>query len=250
MLRWQGVDIGVLQNVKTFGIGLHQAVFDAVMNHFDEMPGADRAGVDITLLDAGVASLAPAGARDIAGTRRQACEDRIETIDHRLVAADHHAIAAVDSPNPAAGADVDIVDSAFLQRLAAAYVVLPERIAAIDDDVAGLHQLRQRIDRRLGDLARRQHHPGGPRPLELIDEILQRAGADRTIGRERRDRLRILVVNDGGVSVLHQPADDIAAHPAQADHAELHWCPLIQRIVDRGIELLQSRFEIALEMHA
>jgi hypothetical protein len=24
------------------------------------------------------------------------------------------------------------------------------------------------------------------------------------------------------VAVLHQPADDIAAHPAEADHAELH----------------------------
>jgi hypothetical protein len=24
------------------------------------------------------------------------------------------------------------------------------------------------------------------------------------------------------MSVLHQPADDIAAHPPQADHAELH----------------------------
>jgi hypothetical protein len=24
------------------------------------------------------------------------------------------------------------------------------------------------------------------------------------------------------VSVLHQPADDVAAHPPQTDHAELH----------------------------
>jgi hypothetical protein len=29
------------------------------------------------------------------------------------------------------------------------------------------------------------------------------------------------------MSVPHQPADDIAAHPPQADHAELHLCILI-----------------------
>src|ERR1700694_3891607 len=119
------------------------------------------------------------------------------------------------------------MDTALLQRFAAAYVVLPKRVAAVDDDVAGLHQLRQRIDRGLGDLARREHDPGGSRPLELADEIFQGAGADRTVGRDGWDGLRVLVKNDRGMSVLHQPADDIAAHPPQANHAELHWHPLL-----------------------
>ena len=56
----------------------------------------------------------------------------------------------------------------------------------------------------------------------LLDEILQRLGAGRAVGGERGDRFGILVVNDRRVSVLHQPADDVAAHPAEADHAELH----------------------------
>jgi len=34
--------------------------------------------------------------------------------------------------------------------------------------------------------------------------------------------VRVLVVDHRRVAVLHQPADDIAAHPPQADHAELH----------------------------
>ena len=83
----------------------------------------------------------PGGARNVADARRQRREDRIEPVDHGLVAADHHAIAALDAPDAAAGADVDVMDAALLQRLAAADVVLPERVAAIDDDVAGLHQL-------------------------------------------------------------------------------------------------------------
>src|SRR6202035_2760868 len=128
VLRGQGVDIGILQDIETFGIGLHQAVFDAVVNHLDEVSGADRAGVDIALLDAGVASLAPAGARDVADPRRQRREDRIEAVDHGLVAADHHAIAAIDAPYAAGRADVDVMDAAFLQGFAAAHVVLPERV--------------------------------------------------------------------------------------------------------------------------
>ena len=167
--------LAFLQNVEALGIGLHQAVFDAVVDHLDEVAGADRAGMDIALLDARIAAVAPGRARNIADARRQRREDRVEPIDDRLVAADHHAIAALDAPDAAAGADVDVVDARCLQRLAAADVVLLEGVAAVDDDVAGLHQLGQRVDRRLGDLAGRQHHPDGARRLELADEILQRS---------------------------------------------------------------------------
>src|SRR5579863_6944151 len=153
MVLRQRLDIGVLQDVETFGIGLHQAIFDAVVNHLDEMPGADRTGVDVALLDPGIASLAPASAGDVADARRQRSEDRIEAIDHRLVAADHHAIAALDTPDAARGADIDIMDAALLQCLAAADVVLPEGVAAIDDDIAPLHQFGQRFDGLFGDPA-------------------------------------------------------------------------------------------------
>ena len=114
------------------------------------------------------------------------------------------------------------MNAALLQRLAAANVVLPKSVAAVDDDVAALHQFRQGIDGGLGDLAGRQHHPGGARFLQLLDEILQGAGAGCAVSRNGAHRLGVLVVNDGGVSMLHQAADDIAAHPPQTDHAELH----------------------------
>ena len=114
MVLRQCVDIGVLQDVETFGIGLHQAIFDAVVDHLDEMPGADRAGVEIALLDAGVASLPPLGARNVAEAGRKRGEDRVEAFDHLLVAADHHAVAALDAPDAAGGADVDVMDAALL----------------------------------------------------------------------------------------------------------------------------------------
>jgi hypothetical protein len=185
----QRVDIGVLQDVEALGIGLHQAVFDAVMDHLDEMAGADRAGVDVALLDPRDRGPRGPWCADVADAGRQRLEDRIEPVDHRLVAADHHAIAALDAPDAAGGADVDIVDAALLQRLAAADVVLPEGVAAVDDDVAGLHQLRQRLDGRFGDLAGRQHHPGGARLLQLLDECVRASSAGgrycRPSGRDR-----------------------------------------------------------------
>ena len=76
---------------------------------------------------------------DIAATGRERRQDRIDARYGARVAADHHAIAALQAPDAAARADVEIMDAALFQRLAAAHVILPERIAAIDDDVAGLH---------------------------------------------------------------------------------------------------------------
>src|SRR5436309_12047653 len=131
MLGGQGVDIGVLEDVETFGIGLHQTIFDAVVDHLDEVPGADGSCVNVTLFDSGIASFAAFRARDVADAGRESGEDWIEALNHRLVAADHHAITAIEPPNPARRADIDIVDAALSQSFAAAYIVLPEAVAAI-----------------------------------------------------------------------------------------------------------------------
>ncbi len=55
-----------LQNVEAFGIGLHQPVFDAVVHHLDEVPGAARPGMDIAAsrrADRGPRASACAGCR-------------------------------------------------------------------------------------------------------------------------------------------------------------------------------------------
>ena len=39
-------DIGVAQDPETLGIGGHDAVFDAIMNHFDEVVGAVGAAAE------------------------------------------------------------------------------------------------------------------------------------------------------------------------------------------------------------
>ena len=106
----------VAQDVEAFGIGLHQAVLDAVMHHLDEVPGAGRTGVDVAALGAGIAFLAARCARDIAEPGRERREDRIEVIHRRLLAADHHAIAALDAPDAAGGAAIDVANALLGKR--------------------------------------------------------------------------------------------------------------------------------------
>ena len=97
-----------------------------------------------------------------------------------------------------------------------------------------LEERAERVDRRLGDLAGRDHDPRPARDVELGDEVVERARARRTLGDERRHGVRADVVDDAGVAVAHQPSHDVRAHPAQADHAELHASSLYARQRDDG----------------
>src|SRR3569833_4034539 len=49
----------ILQDVETFGIGLHQAIFDAVVDHLYKMTGSDGTCMDVAALHTGVAIVAP-----------------------------------------------------------------------------------------------------------------------------------------------------------------------------------------------
>ena len=153
----------VAQDVEALGVGLHQSVLDAVMHHLDEVPGAGRSGVNVAALGAGIALLAARRAGDIAEPRRERREDRIEVIHGLLWAADHHAIAALDTPDAAGRAAIDVANALLGQFLGAADVVLVEGIAAIDDDVVRLQQAAEMLDRFFGDPAGWQHHPNGAR---------------------------------------------------------------------------------------
>ena len=47
---WIRAAIGMLEDVESFGIGRHDAVLDAVVDHLDEMAGAVRSAVQVALL--------------------------------------------------------------------------------------------------------------------------------------------------------------------------------------------------------
>ena len=76
-------------------------------------------------------------------------EDRAEVRERVVGAADHHAVAALESPYAAAGADVDVPDAARLECGRARHVVAVEAVAAVDHHVARFER-RERVRRRRG----------------------------------------------------------------------------------------------------
>src|SRR5262249_56218142 len=118
------------------GGGRHHAVFDAVMHHLDEMTGAVRPAMQPALLGRAAGLLASRRARDVAAARRKGGEDRVEMFHDVGLAADHHAIAAFESPDAAAGADIDIMDALGRELLGAADVFDIVRITALHPDLS------------------------------------------------------------------------------------------------------------------
>ena len=151
-------DVGGVEDIKPFRIRGHHAVFDAVMHHLDEMPGAIGPAMQVALFGAAVDLFAARRARDIAAPGRQRREDRIETLHDIGLAANHHAIAALEPPHPAAGADVDKMKVPGFQFLRPANIVNVIRVAAIDQDVAAI-EMRQQVGDHIVDHAGRHHQP-------------------------------------------------------------------------------------------
>ena len=92
-------DIGGAQDAQPLGVGGHEPVLDAVVDHLHEVAGAVRAAVEVALARRCRRWLLPArSARDVAGAGSQLREDRIEVLHHRRLAADHQAVPALHAP--------------------------------------------------------------------------------------------------------------------------------------------------------
>src|SRR5262245_41327590 len=88
--------VGGSQDAQTLGVGGHDAVFDAVMNHLDEVARAVWAAMQIALLGCAAGLLASRGARYlVAHARSQPAEDWIEMLDHSVLTANHHAVTSL-----------------------------------------------------------------------------------------------------------------------------------------------------------
>src|SRR5262245_22939521 len=89
-------NVSGLQDAQTLGVGSHDAVFNAVMNHLDEVAGAIGAAMQIALLGCTTCLLAPRSARYlVAHARSQPGKDRIEVLDYIVLAADHHTVTSL-----------------------------------------------------------------------------------------------------------------------------------------------------------
>ena len=103
--------IGVAKDVEAFSVRLHQSILDAVVDHLHKVARARWAAVEIAIFDR-AGDLLPAGsASDIAATRSERFENRIEMTRGFLRSANHHAVAAFESPHTAARTHIHIVDA-------------------------------------------------------------------------------------------------------------------------------------------
>src|SRR5262245_10209875 len=214
--------VRVAHDVEAFGVGLHQAVLDAVVNHLDEMTRACGAAMQITFFRRALYVLAARSAGDPPSTGREGFEDRLEAPEDLFLAADHQTIAALGAPDAARRADVEIMDALLFEHLRAAHVVFEMRIAAVNDDVAGGHRLRPPVDGLFSRGAGGDHRPDGARLSHLFDQFLDRSRAARAFALQLLDALGVEVEDEALVPAPHQTANHVGAHPAQANHSQLH----------------------------
>ncbi len=210
------VELAGVQQREALGERPHHAVLDAVVDHLDVVSGASRPDMQ------------PARPVLFVRRRRECVEDRRNDPDRLVVTADHHAVAVVQTPHAAGRADVDVVDAAGSQRHLAVAVVGPLGVAAVDDDVAGLQQSREFLDRLLRGVAGRNHDPDHPRPVaaQVPDHVLQRERAGGADAHELfHDRLVTVVHDDLVVRLGVDPANHVAAHLAEPYHCEFHDVP-------------------------
>jgi hypothetical protein len=159
--------------------------------------------------------------RDIADTRRQRLEDWVEPLYRLVRAADHHAVAAFQAPDAAAGPDIHIVNTLRHKFLGAADVVHVVGIAPVDEDVPFLEMGQEVGDCRVRD-CRRDHQPECARLLQLLDEVRERSGPNH---------LWRPVEDHAVMASFEKPAHHVGPHPAESDHSELHRCLLFERFI-------------------
>ena len=89
-------NVGGSQDTQAFGVGGHDPVLNAVMNHLDEVTRAVWPAMQITLLGGTAGLLTSWGARYlVAHARSQARKDWVEVLDHSVLATDHHAVTSI-----------------------------------------------------------------------------------------------------------------------------------------------------------
>src|SRR5439155_14877611 len=91
--------VGVMQDVQALGVGGHDAVLDAVVNHLHEMAGAGRPTVQIAVLGRAADPLAPRQPRRRLPAGRQRGEDRKSTRLHSPYVATSYAVLCLQKKN-------------------------------------------------------------------------------------------------------------------------------------------------------
>ena len=141
--------VDLLEQLEALGVGLHDGVLDAVVDHLGEVAGA---GAGAGVHEAGLTG------------RLEGVEGRLDHGDRVVRASAHQCVAVLQPPDASGDAAVDEADAALGQQRGMLLVVGPPGVAAVDDDVALGQQLGELADRGPGRVAGGHHHPRRRRP--------------------------------------------------------------------------------------
>ena len=213
----------MLDDAQPFGDRRHHSVLDAVVDHLHEMARPVRSAVQVTIRRGAVGARPVRRRLRASLARGDRLEQRVEPSDDLGLPADHQAVTAIESPHTAARSAVEVVDLPLCQRLGPDDVVAVVGVPAVYHRVVGVEQLDQLIEHGLDDPGR-HHDPERPGLLELAHKVLERGGPGRSFTFQFLHHRRVDVIDDAAMPILHEAADEIGPHPAQADHAELQWC--------------------------
>src|SRR5207249_1255315 len=138
------------------------------------------------------------------------------------LASNHQAIAAFETPHTTARADINVENSFGLEFLGAPDIVDIVGIASIHDDVALLHLRLETVDSVIDDGCG-HHQPNCAWRLQCANQIFQRGGSDGTLLGQLLHTFLCSVKHNAFVATADETTHHVRAHPAQADHSNLHF---------------------------
>src|ERR1700681_3380928 len=185
------------------------------------MAGARRAAMQIAFFSGPGGFFTAGSAINISAARRQRFENGIKMFHNVVFAADHLAIAALESPDPAARADINIVQAFRGEFFCATNVVNVVGVSSVDEDVAFVELRNEIVQRGIHDSSG-NHQPDRARFLQLFNKVIERVAASRAFAGEFLYSVGSPVIHHALVTVLHQPAHHVGAHSSEPDHAKLH----------------------------
>ena len=172
-------DSSRFDDAQPFGIGSHEPILDAIVDHLDKVTRPRWPTVQPSLFGSRRLPCPTRASRGSLNTGSEGREDRLKQPQRFVRATGHEAVPALLTPHPAAGPTVDIGDASPLKRVRPTDVLVIVRIAAIHDHVAGAEQ-RNQLGQDSVHGSGRHHQPDGSRWRQYSNEIRQVLRADRS----------------------------------------------------------------------
>lgn len=106
------------------------------MNHLNEVASAVGAAMKVPFFSGSSFRSTARSVINVTNTGSQSGEDRIKMLNDSGFATNHHAIAAIQTPNPTASANIDIMDAFYSEFFSSTNIVDIVRVSTIDKDIA------------------------------------------------------------------------------------------------------------------